>query len=109
MAERRLGLADKLARVFPDRRASTRVVHSLVGMQDVNSNWGRRLNSESARRVGAGPLSQTLSDMDDNRGGSAAGRHQAWAIRPSPLSAQRQSIVPISDQIFHGLARCGIV
>ena len=32
MAERRLGLADKLARVFPDRRAPTRVVHSLVDM-----------------------------------------------------------------------------
>ena len=32
MAERRLGLADKLARVFPDRRDPTRVVHSLVDM-----------------------------------------------------------------------------
>ena len=32
MAERRLGLADKLARVFPDRRNPTRVVHSLVDM-----------------------------------------------------------------------------
>ena len=32
MAERRLGLADNLARVFPDRRAPTRVVHSLVDM-----------------------------------------------------------------------------
>ena len=30
MAERRLGLADNLARVFPDRRDPTRVVHSLV-------------------------------------------------------------------------------
>src|SRR5271170_1508177 len=32
MAERRLALADKLARVFPDRRDPTRVVHSLVDM-----------------------------------------------------------------------------
>jgi acyl-coenzyme A synthetase/AMP-(fatty) acid ligase len=32
MAERRLGLADKLARVFPDRRDPKRVVHSLVEM-----------------------------------------------------------------------------
>ena len=32
MAERRLGLADKLARMFPDRRDPTRVVHSLVDM-----------------------------------------------------------------------------
>ena len=32
MAERRLGLAVKLARVFPDRRDPTRVVHSLVDM-----------------------------------------------------------------------------
>jgi hypothetical protein len=32
LAERRLGLADKLARVFPDRRDPTRVVHSLVDM-----------------------------------------------------------------------------
>ena len=32
MAERRLGLAGKLARVFPDRRDPTRVVHSLVDM-----------------------------------------------------------------------------
>ena len=32
MAERRLGLADKLARVFPDRRDPTRVVHNLVDM-----------------------------------------------------------------------------
>ena len=32
MAERRLGLADNLARVFPDRRNPTRVVHSLVDM-----------------------------------------------------------------------------
>ncbi|BAP82020.1 hypothetical protein ACVIWV_009744 [Bradyrhizobium diazoefficiens] len=30
--ERRLGLADNLARVFPDRRDPTRVVHSLVDM-----------------------------------------------------------------------------
>jgi hypothetical protein len=30
MAERRLGLADKLARVFPDRRDPMRVVHGLV-------------------------------------------------------------------------------
>src|SRR5467141_4925976 len=32
MAERRLGFADNLARVFPDRRDPTRVVHSLVDM-----------------------------------------------------------------------------
>jgi hypothetical protein len=32
MAERRLGLTDNLARVFPDRRDPTRVVHSLVDM-----------------------------------------------------------------------------
>jgi hypothetical protein len=32
MAERCLGLADKLAQVFPDRRDPTRVVHSLVDM-----------------------------------------------------------------------------
>jgi hypothetical protein len=32
MAERRLGLADKLAGVFPDRRDPTRVVHSLVAI-----------------------------------------------------------------------------
>ena len=32
MAERRLGLADNLARVFPDRRDPTRVVRSLVDM-----------------------------------------------------------------------------
>ena len=32
MAERRLSLADNLARVFPDRRDPTRVVHSLVDM-----------------------------------------------------------------------------
>ncbi|MDK4220951.1 transposase, partial [Bradyrhizobium diazoefficiens] len=34
MAERRLGLADNLARVFPDRRDPTRVVHSLVDMKE---------------------------------------------------------------------------
>ena len=32
MAERRLGLAEKLARVFPDRRDPTRIVHSLADM-----------------------------------------------------------------------------
>src|SRR5271157_1177682 len=32
MAERRLGLADNLARAFPDRRNPMRVVHSLVDM-----------------------------------------------------------------------------
>ena len=32
MAERRLGLAGNLARVLPDRRDPTRVVHSLVDM-----------------------------------------------------------------------------
>src|SRR5258707_12520762 len=32
MAERRLGLADNSARMFPDRRDPTRVVHSLVDM-----------------------------------------------------------------------------
>ena len=32
MAERRLGLADKLARSFPDRRDPKRVVHSLADM-----------------------------------------------------------------------------
>ncbi len=32
LAERRLGLADRLARVFPDRRDPTRIVHSLAGM-----------------------------------------------------------------------------
>jgi hypothetical protein len=32
MAERRLGLADKLAQVFPDRHDPTRVVHSLIDM-----------------------------------------------------------------------------
>src|SRR3974390_3695988 len=32
VAERRLGLADNLARGFPDRRDPTRVVHSLVDM-----------------------------------------------------------------------------
>ena len=32
LAERRLGLANNLARVFPDRRDPTRVVHSLVDM-----------------------------------------------------------------------------
>jgi hypothetical protein len=32
MAERRLGLAAKLARVFPDRRDPTRIVHSLADM-----------------------------------------------------------------------------
>ena len=32
MAERRLGLTDKLARVFPDRRDPTRVLHSLVNI-----------------------------------------------------------------------------
>ena len=32
MAERRLGLAARLARVFPDRRDPTRIVHSLADM-----------------------------------------------------------------------------
>ena len=32
MADRRLGLADRLARVFPDRRDPTRIVHSLADM-----------------------------------------------------------------------------
>jgi hypothetical protein len=32
MAERRIGLAEKLARVFPDRRDPTRIVHSLADM-----------------------------------------------------------------------------
>jgi len=32
MAERRLGLADRLARVFPDRRDPTRIIHSLADM-----------------------------------------------------------------------------
>jgi hypothetical protein len=32
LAERRLGLADRLAGVFPDRRDPTRIVHSLAGM-----------------------------------------------------------------------------
>ena len=35
MAERRLGLADNLARVFPDRRDPARVVHSLVNSQPI--------------------------------------------------------------------------
>jgi hypothetical protein len=32
MAERRLGLAARLTRVFPDRRDPTRIVHSLADM-----------------------------------------------------------------------------
>ena len=32
MAERRLGLAEKLSRVLPDRRDPTRIVHSLADM-----------------------------------------------------------------------------
>jgi hypothetical protein len=32
MAERRLGIADRLARIFPDRRDPTRITHSLADM-----------------------------------------------------------------------------
>ena len=32
MAERRLGIADRLARIFPDHRDPTRITHSLVDM-----------------------------------------------------------------------------
>jgi hypothetical protein len=32
MADRRLGLAARLARVFPDRRDPTRIIHSLADM-----------------------------------------------------------------------------
>src|SRR6478609_4284874 len=56
MAERRLGLADNLARVFPDRRDPTRVVHSLVNMfrarivRDLLRLRGRRRPRSSAVR-----------------------------------------------------------
>jgi len=58
MAERRLGLADKLARVFPDRRDPTRVVHSLVDMfrarmfANLLRLRGRRRSRSSAVRSG---------------------------------------------------------
>ena len=32
MAERRLGIADRLARVFPDRRDPSRITHTLADM-----------------------------------------------------------------------------
>ncbi len=32
MAERRLGIADRLARIFPDRRDPTRITHSSADM-----------------------------------------------------------------------------
>src|SRR5674476_1257144 len=49
MAERRLGLADNLARVFPDRRDPARVVHSLgdAGRGGYGPGCGRRASDRA--------------------------------------------------------------
>src|SRR5882757_2902833 len=56
MAERRLGLADNLARVFPDRRDPTRVVQSLVDI--FRARIGRRSSFPSplSQRAGGSTL-----------------------------------------------------
>jgi len=53
MAERRLGLADKLARVFPDRRDPTKDPKS-IGWRCIKSVKPRRTRSSSRRseRIG---------------------------------------------------------
>jgi hypothetical protein len=73
LAERRLGLADNLARVFPDRRDPTRVEHSLVdmfrarmfaiccGYEDANDL--DHLRSDPAFKLACGRLPDTGRDL----------------------------------------------
>src|ERR1035437_4435219 len=73
MAERRLGLAEKLARVFPDRRDPKRVVHSLVdifrarmfaiccGYEDADDL--DHLRSDPAFKLACGRLPDTGRDL----------------------------------------------
>ncbi|UPT87157.1 IS1380 family transposase [Bradyrhizobium barranii subsp. apii] len=77
MAERRLGLVDNLARVFPDRRDPTRVVHSLVdmfrarmfaiccGYEDADDL--DHLRSDPAFKLACGRLPDTGRDLCSNR------------------------------------------
>jgi hypothetical protein len=65
MAERRLGLADKLARVFPDRRDPTRVVHSLVDMFRARMFAICRLvGLSSSNPSGGGPRADPVQKRD---------------------------------------------
>src|SRR4029077_14271782 len=73
MAERRLGFAAKLARVFPDRRDPTRVVHSPVhmfrarmfviccGYEDADDL--DHLRSDPAFKLACGRLPDTARDL----------------------------------------------
>jgi hypothetical protein len=51
--ERRLGLADRLARLIPDRRDPTRVTHSLADLIRA-----RILGKHTPRAAGAGVMSR---------------------------------------------------
>ena len=94
MAERRLGLADKLARVFPDRRDPTRVVHSLVdmfrarmfaiccGYEDADDL--DHLRSDPAFKLACGRLPDTGSGFVFAADAVAAGEFAATARRDPP-------------------------
>src|ERR1700744_3679358 len=79
MAERRLGLADNLARVFPDRRDPARVVHSLVDMFRARSSAVRSgVQARLRSPAGHGPGFVFPTDA------VAAGEFAATARRDPP-------------------------
>src|SRR5450631_3020192 len=94
MAERRLGLADNSARVFPDRRNPTRVVHSLVdmfrarmfaiccGYEDANDL--DHLRSDPAFKLACGRLPDSGRDLCSqptiSRWENAPTRHEVAAM-----------------------------
>jgi hypothetical protein len=74
-AERRLGIADRLAALVPDRRDPTRVTHSLAdmirarifaiacGYEDCNDFDADRLRHDPAFKLACGRLPQTGADL----------------------------------------------
>src|SRR5665811_2209695 len=94
MAERRLGLAARLARVFPDRRDPTRVVHSLVdmfrarmfaiccGYEDADDL--DHLRSDPAFKLACGRLPDSGRDLCSQPTLFAAGECSAPARRDPP-------------------------
>jgi hypothetical protein len=92
MAKRRLGLADNLARVFPDRRDPTRVVHMFAiccGYEDADDL--DHLRSDPAFKLACGRLPDSGPGFVFPTDAVAAGEFAATARRdPTDLHFSRR-------------------